>query len=627
MSVKLSIIIPTFNRAGMLREALDSILEQSSSSIEIVVADDASTDDSLAVCEEFKARALSKGMEFLVIQSDINKGAPFLRNEGFRQSSGEVVMFMDSDDVLEPDVVRQLLPEFSDPSIEFIYGKVRLTDESLHPLPGETIGSPYNRGGRDIGGYHWQTMGAIYRRKLIEMVDPWQEKLTGSQDWEFQARVKIVATNWKFLEIFIGGWRQHHGTRVGTTRFRLDYVQSVGKACMMIHDAAERAWVLNQGLKTRLAQKLIVHAAELGAHGYAEDQKLFFSRAFDLLPKNPLTYVCGRLCHHMPSCGSRLALAGFAFIRQMRSPVRISYPVEKECPTALLSKLTDIKTSVMITSKNRSGDLLRTCRVLQKLNPPPFEVLITADGCADDTVEAVRAQFPEAILIINEVGQGSVASRDRMMREARGDLVFSLDDDSYPEQLDCIARIAPCFENNPRLAVLHFPQRTDEYPASLEQTDFGPERLARSFANSGAVLRRDVYLRLPGYEMGFFHMYEEPDYALQCVAAGLDILMSSVITIRHHYSIMVRSELRNHHRHARNELWSTVMRCPFPYSLGIIGYRILSQARYAAKRGMSWLIREPWWWGSALKGIPQALRRRHPVSWEGYRRWLSMPDS
>jgi hypothetical protein len=47
---------------------------------------------------------------------------------------------------------------------------------------------------------------------------------------------------------------------------------------------------------------------------------------------------------------------------------------------------------------------------------------------------------------VNKTGHGSIASRDRMMREARGDLVLALDDDSYPEQLDCIARIIPVFE-------------------------------------------------------------------------------------------------------------------------------------------------------------------------------------
>jgi len=279
----------------------------------------------------------------------------------------------------------------------------------------------------------------------------------------------------------------------------------------------------------------------------------------------------------------------------------------------------------MITTKNRAGDLRRTCRVLRQLNPSPVEVLITADGCIDDTVKVARGEVAGVRLFVNELGQGSVASRDRMIREARGDLVLALDDDSYPEQLDCIRRIVPLFEQQPNLAVLHFPQRTDEYPETLAQTDFGWQHLTRSFANSGAVLRRSTYLQLPGFESRFFHMYEEPDYALQCVAAGYDVLFSPVITIRHHYSGEARDEMRVHHRHARNELWSTLMRCPFPFALGMVTWRVLSQFRYACKRGWSWLIREPTWWCQALAGIPSCLRKRRPVSWASYKRWLQLP--
>jgi len=212
-----------------------------------------------------------------------------------------------------------------------------------------------------------------------------------------------------------------------------------------------------------------------------------------------------------------------------------------------------------------------------------------------------------------------------MMRQARAELVFALDDDSYPEQMNCITLVSRFFEEKPKLAVLHFPQRSDEYPETLSQTEFGPEDLTRSFANSGAVLRRSTYLQLPGFEPRFFHMYEEPDYALQCVAAGYDVLFSSVLTIRHHYSGQARDEIRVHHRHARNELWSTLMRCPFPFALGMVAWRVFSQFRYACKRGWSWVIREPAWWWQALAGVPYCLRKRRPVSWRSYKRWLSLP--
>jgi GT2 family glycosyltransferase len=190
--------------------------------------------------------------------------------------------------------------------------------------------------------------------------------------------------------------------------------------------------------------------------------------------------------------------------------------------------------SVMITTIGRFMDLRRTWRALQQLDPPPLEVLITLDGCAEDVIAAVKAELSGARVFVNEIGLGSVASRDRMMHAARGDLVLALDDDSYPEQLDCVARIVPRFEQQTNLAVLHFPQRTDEYPETLAQTDFGPERLTCTFPNSGAVLRRSTYLQLAGFESRFFHAYEEPDYALQCVASVYDVLFSPVVTIRHH---------------------------------------------------------------------------------------------
>lgn len=297
--------------------------------------------------------------------------------------------------------------------------------------------------------------------------------------------------------------------------------------------------------------------------------------------------------------------------------------------------------SIMITTKNRAADLRRTLQGLRQLNPAPLEILITADGCTDETVKMlkaeergqkaeVRGQGSEGgtiRLIVNGVGMGSVASRDRMMREARGDLVLALDDDSYPEQPDCLQRLAALFENRPALAIATFPQRTDEYPETLTQTDFGSEHAVRSFPNSGAVLRRSAYLELPGFEPKFFHMYEEPDYALQCVGAGHEVIYSPVITVRHHYSGAARSELRNHHRHSRNEFWGVLLRCPFPQCIGLAGYRVLSQFGYACKRGLNWVVQEPVWWWQALTGIPYCLRKRQPIPWIRYRVWLKLPGN
>ena len=285
-----------------------------------------------------------------------------------------------------------------------------------------------------------------------------------------------------------------------------------------------------------------------------------------------------------------------------------------------------MKFSVMITTLDRVGELGRTLERVRALRPAPGEVWVVADGCTDTTADFVREHHLEVRLIVHEKPMGSVASRAEVMSRVGGDLVLAIDDDSYPEQPDCLARLAELFERNPRLAIATFPQRTDEYPNSLTESEFGEERPIRSFPNSGACLRVATYRLLAGFEPMFFHMYEEPDYALQCVANNWEVRFFPEITIRHHWTPNQRSEIRNHHRHARNECWSTLMRCPMPYSLGMIGYRVFSQARFAARRGPGWLVREPLWWWQAIRGIPSALRRRQSVSWAGYRRWLSLPD-
>jgi glycosyltransferase involved in cell wall biosynthesis len=283
------------------------------------------------------------------------------------------------------------------------------------------------------------------------------------------------------------------------------------------------------------------------------------------------------------------------------------------------------RVSVMITTKNRSTDLARTLKVVSQLDPAPFEVLVTADGCTDDTVDIINKTLPTARILINAKSNGSVASRDRMMREAKGELIFSLDDDSYPEQLDCLRTISMFFEENKKLAVLHFPQRSDEYPESLKLLEFPKVHATRSFANSGAVLRRSIYISLPGFVCDFFHMYEETDYALQCIGSLHEVICTPIITIRHHYSGISRSELSNHHHLAKNEFWSTIIRCPFPLVIFMLPWRVFAQGRYAARRGWNWFYREPLWWKEALKGLPHIITLRCPVNRKRYRKWLMLP--
>jgi GT2 family glycosyltransferase len=280
--------------------------------------------------------------------------------------------------------------------------------------------------------------------------------------------------------------------------------------------------------------------------------------------------------------------------------------------------------AVCITTHNRRDELARTLDALARLDPAPDEILVVVDGCDDGTLEFLREKHPQVRLLVHERAQGSIPSRNELAAACRCDVFLSLDDDSYPLETDCIARLGILFATRPRVAVASFPQRSDEFPETLTAVDLGPSQFLGSYANSGAAIRRSVFERLGGYPGFFFHAYEEPDFALRCVSAGWQIWHDASITIRHHFTSTQRSEVRTHHRHARNELWSVLLRCPAPQFLGVALFRIVRQFGYAWKRGIDWAIREPAWWLAALRGISCCLRRRQPLPWAQYRAWMEL---
>ncbi len=283
-----------------------------------------------------------------------------------------------------------------------------------------------------------------------------------------------------------------------------------------------------------------------------------------------------------------------------------------------------LEIAICMATHNRCEELARTLREISRLSPAPDETLVVADGCTDGTTEMVRAKFPSVRLIVHEEARGSIPSRNEMARTTRCDVMLSLDDDSYPIETDFLARVAAHFGERPRLAVMSFPQRTDEFPATLTAMDFGPPRFIGSYANSGAAIRRSVFAELNGYPEQFGHMYEEPDFALRCICAGWEVWEDTARTIRHHFTGTQRNELRNHQRHARNELWSVVMRCPFPQMFGVAAFRILRQHWYAWSRGPEWALREWQWWLAALAGLPRCVAERRPLPWRSYRAWMEL---
>lgn len=100
-----SIIIPAYNSEKFIRRCLDSVVNQIYKNIEIIVVDDASTDNTEKIIKEYA----EKDNRIRPFYSSENKGVSFSRNIGLKASTGEYIMFVDSDDELTKDAVRRMV--------------------------------------------------------------------------------------------------------------------------------------------------------------------------------------------------------------------------------------------------------------------------------------------------------------------------------------------------------------------------------------------------------------------------------------------------------------------------------------------------------------------------------------
>ena len=109
-----SVIVPTYNRADSLPRTIDSVLAQTHHDLELVVVDDASTDDTKAVVERYDDDRVT------YLAHAANRGGSAARNTGLRASDGQYVAFLDSDDEWHPEKLERQVGELESRSEEWV---------------------------------------------------------------------------------------------------------------------------------------------------------------------------------------------------------------------------------------------------------------------------------------------------------------------------------------------------------------------------------------------------------------------------------------------------------------------------------------------------------------------------
>lgn len=199
--VTISVILPTYNREEMLPRSIDSILEQTFQDFELIVVDDASTDDTTAVIDQYDDPRIQ------FVSHEENRGGGAARNTGIDRAEGEYIAFLDSDDEWKPSKLQRQIERLESSSEAWIaaYCDYRVRMQGLtehfknalkHVIGSVTKSTQGTEGGEElIPEVLMMRLSAgagstlLVNAQAVDEIDGFDESFERHQDLEFLIRL------------------------------------------------------------------------------------------------------------------------------------------------------------------------------------------------------------------------------------------------------------------------------------------------------------------------------------------------------------------------------------------------------------------------------------------------------
>lgn len=125
--MKVSIIIPIYNVASYIEACLQSVFHQTYGDIEVIIVDDCGTDNSMRIVEKITS-TYNGNFSIKILHHDQNKGLSAARNTGIKESTGEYIFFLDSDDTIPKDAINNLVQKvLTHTNVSFVIGGIQTT--------------------------------------------------------------------------------------------------------------------------------------------------------------------------------------------------------------------------------------------------------------------------------------------------------------------------------------------------------------------------------------------------------------------------------------------------------------------------------------------------------------------
>ena len=277
--------------------------------------------------------------------------------------------------------------------------------------------------------------------------------------------------------------------------------------------------------------------------------------------------------------------------------------------------------SIVLFTRNRKEELLTALESCFAQDHRPLEVLVFDDASTDGTEEAVRTSFPEVRFFREESNRGIAALRNRGFQEARGELVFSIDDDAYYTDPSTIRCVVAQFRREPEAAVIAMPFVEPLRQGCVATTLNTSDRL-RAFISCAYAIRRATALELGGYREFFFYRGEERDLSIRLLDRGFRIVYGQSPPVVHLYSPK-RAWSQMFPLGIRNNLLFDSLNIPHPYVLPRLALDAVQLFLYKLTitqvfSRMAFILR-------GFLACVKYASLRDPVSKETYRLYRTLP--
>jgi glycosyltransferase involved in cell wall biosynthesis len=232
-----SVIIPTYNRAGLVAEAIESCLNQTYPHVEVIIVDDGSTDSTLDVLAPF-SRRFPRGRFKCICQR--NSGAAAARNAGLGMARGLFVKFLDSDDTIEADAIEHYVGALESTGADLCIGARRyMSPEGKkwrvnYRPPKGAVDRPLIRF-FDLELRPQQGMWC-FRKMLFDGPFHWDPSLIAREDTDLLARMLVGGASVVGAPQAILNQRCHNGQRVSSRQFQSDVFRGVHESNCRLYD-------------------------------------------------------------------------------------------------------------------------------------------------------------------------------------------------------------------------------------------------------------------------------------------------------------------------------------------------------------------------------------------------------